>query len=377
MNRIRGGRAALGWWRCCSQLPAWPTHEITGRVTGRVTDKDTGMALGGTVVLQGPQGEDATLTDDTGQYQFSTLPVGTYTIRFYVANSLTQVEQTGVAVSADKMVRVNAKISGAVQTAAQETYLIQGKAPTIDVGSARVGMEFDQDFTANVPLNRTYGDIIEHAPGAFVDPSGNVSIGGSTGLENIYIVNGMNVTGIELGNIEAGTPSTGGGTNLPLEFLTQIDVNSGGYQAEYGGGMGGVINSVLKSGSNEFHGSVFSYWSPYWFASDPNAVTTVGGSLGFVRKPDYDTSIGVEVGGPIIKDRLFFWAGFAPRFQNSHVFRQTYVQLYDPATGGAATDANGNPISIENTNWRARIPESRQTYFYGATLDFIPVRTTS
>ena len=136
--------------------------------------------------------------------------------------------------------------------------------------------------------------------------------------------------------------------------------------------MGGVINSVLKSGSNEFHGSVFSYWSPYWFASDPNAVTTVGGSLGFVRKPDYDTSIGVEVGGPIIKDRLFFWAGFAPRFQNSHVFRQTYVQLYDPATGGAATDANGNPISIENTNWRARIPESRQTYFYGATLDFIP-----
>ena len=179
MNRIRGGETALGWWRCCSQLPAWPTHEITGRVTGRVTDKDTGMALGVTVVLQGPQGEDATLTDDTGQYQFGTLPVGTYTIRFYV-NSLTQVEQTGVAVSADKMVRVNAKISGAVQTAAQETYLIQGKAPTIDVGSARVGMEFDQDFTANVPLNRTYGDIIEHAPGAFVDPSGNVSIGGST-----------------------------------------------------------------------------------------------------------------------------------------------------------------------------------------------------
>jgi carboxypeptidase family protein len=374
MNRIRGGRAALGVVALLlATAGVAHAQETTGRVTGRVSDKDTNMALGGvTVVIQGPQGEDATLTDDTGQYQFSTLPVGTYTIRFYVANSLTQVEQTGVIVSADKMVRVNAKIAGAVQTAVQETYVIQGKSPTIDVGSARVGTEFDDKFTSNVPLNRTYGDIIEHAPGAFVDPSGNVSIGGSTGLENIYIVNGMNVTGIELGNLEAGTPSTGGGTNLPLEFLTQIDVNSGGYQAEYGGGMGGVINSVLKSGSNEFHGSVFSYWSPYWFAGDPNAITTVGGSLGYVRKPDYDTNIGVEVGGPIIKDRLFFWAGFAPRFQNSHVFRQTYLQLYDQSTQGAALDANGNPISIENTYWRARIPESRQTYFYGATLDFIP-----
>ena len=136
--------------------------------------------------------------------------------------------------------------------------------------------------------------------------------------------------------------------------------------------MGGVINSVLKSGSNEFHGSVFSYWAPYWMAKDPTPITTVGRSLGYVRMPDYDTSIGAEVGGPIIKDRLFFWAGFAPRFENSHVFRQTYVQHYDPTTMGAATDAAGNPIQVENTYWRARIPESRQTYYYAATLDWIP-----
>ena len=136
--------------------------------------------------------------------------------------------------------------------------------------------------------------------------------------------------------------------------------------------MGGVVNSVLRSGSNEFHGSVFSYWAPYWMAKDPTPITTVGRSLGYVRMPDYDTSIGAEVGGPIIKDRLFFWAGFAPRFENTHVFRQTYMQLYNPTTMGAATDAAGNPIQVENTFWRARIPESRQTYYYAATLDWIP-----
>ena len=257
MNRIRVGATALGLTLLVAASVA-QAQEVTGRVTGRVTDKDTGMPMGGvTVIMQGPQGEDATLTDDRGEYRFVSLTVGTYVIRFYAANTSAEVEQPDVLVQADRMVRVNARIASAVQAAAQQTYVITGKAPVIDVGSARVGAAFDQDFMQNVPLGRTYGDVIERAPGAFFDPSGNVSIGGATGLENIYLLNGMNVTGIEYGNLEAGVPTVGGGTNLPLEFLTQLDVNSGGYQAEFGGAMGGVINTVLKSGSNEFHGSAF------------------------------------------------------------------------------------------------------------------------
>ena len=69
-----------------------------------------------------------------------------------------------------------------------------------------------------------------------------------------------------------------------------------------------------------------------------------------MRKPDFDTSIGVEVGGPIIKDKLFFWAGFAPRFQNTHVFRQTYLQLYDPTTDERRSSTRTATRSqIENT----------------------------
>src|SRR5215831_13535369 len=376
MNRIRSAALILGLAVLVAGSVAH-AQETTGRLIGRVSDKDTGMPLGGiTVIVQGPQGEDATLTDDRGDYSFTALRVGAYVIRFYVATTSTQVEQSGVVVSADKTVRVNAMVAGTAAAGAQQTYVISGKAPTIDIGSARIGTQFDLEFNTNVPVGRTYGDLIERAPGAFVDPSGNVSIGGATGLENIYIVNGVNVTGIEYGNLEAGTPSISGGTNLPLEFLQQVDVAAGGYQATLGGGMGGVINSVLKTGTNEFHGSAFGYWSPYWMAKDPTPVTTLGRSLGFVRKPDYDSSIGVEVGGPILKDKLFFWLGFAPRFQNTHVFRQTYATAYDPmanmGNGGAAVDANGNPIQSEITAWRARIPESRQTYFYAGTLDFIP-----
>jgi Carboxypeptidase regulatory-like domain/TonB-dependent Receptor Plug Domain len=373
MNRIRWGATVLG---LALLLAGGVAHaqETTGRVTGRVSDQDTGTPMGGvTVIMQGPQGEDATLTDDKGEYRFTSLPIGTYVIRFYAANTSAQVEQPGVAVQADKTVRVNAKIAGAVQAAAQQTYVITGKAPSIDIGSARIGTQFDQDFDNNIPLGRTYGDIIERAPGAFVDGSGNVSIGGATGLENIYMINGLNVTGLRYGNLESGAASIGGGTNLPLEFLTQIDVNSGGYQAEYGGAMGGVINTVLKSGTNEWKGSVFGYWSPYWLSGNPNVVLPIGSALGGVRKPDFDDSIGVEVGGPLIKDKLFLWVGFAPRITNSHVFRLTYAEQEDPNNlGSPLLNSSGLPAVHQLPGWTARMDETHRTYNYAATIDWIP-----
>src|SRR5215471_5310532 len=377
MNRIRSAALILGLAVLVAGSVAH-AQETTGRLIGRVSDKDTGMPLGGiTVIVQGPQGEDATLTDDRGDYSFTALRVGAYVIRFYVATTSTQVEQSGVVVSADKTVRVNAMVAGTAAAGAQQTYVISGKAPTIDIGSARIGTQFDQEFNNNVPVGRTYGDLIERAPGAFVDGSNNVSIGGSTGLENIYLVNGQNVTGLRYGNLESGAASIGGGSNIPLEFLSQVDVSSGGYQAEYGGAMGGVINTVLRSGTNEFHGSAFGYWSPFWLSGDPKVVVPVGNVLGGVRKPDFDDSIGVEVGGPLIKDKLFLWVGFAPRFTNTHVFRLTYaeseaVDAMGNPTGMAVVDASGNPVLHELKGWRARVPESRQTYYYAGTVDWVP-----
>jgi hypothetical protein len=374
MNRIRGGAAALFGLAVLLFGSAALAQEITGRLTGRVADQDTGQPLGGvTVIVQGPQGEDAALTNPQGEYNFTTLPIGTYTIRFYAANTAVQVEQQGVAVTAERTVRVNAKIASAQTAAAQQTYVITGKAPTVDVGSARIGTQFDTEFNTNVPLGRTYGDVIERAPGAFVDGSGNVSIGGATGLENNYMVNGMNVTGLRYGNLESGLASHAGGSNLPLEFLSQIDVSSGGYQAEYGGAMGGVISTVLKSGTNEWHGSAFGYWSPYWLSADPKVVLPLGSSLGGVRKPDFDDSIGVEVGGPLIKDKLFLWVGFAPQITDTHVLRLTYAEQEDPNNPGQPLiGANGNPV-VKQTDWTARMQETHRTYNYAATVDWVPM----
>jgi hypothetical protein len=349
---------------------AW-AQETTGRVTGSVTDKDSGAPLEGiTVIVQGPQGEDATITDSKGQYSFTTLAVGTYVIRYYVSN-VQAAERPGVMVAAANTVRVNAKIAGSAQAAAQQTYVITGKAPTVDVGSPRLGATFDEDFALNVPVNPDYGAVIAKAPGAFIDPSGNVSIGGATGLENIYMVNGINVTGLQYGNLEAGAASLGGGTNLPTEFLTQIDVSSGGYQAEFGGATGGVINTVLKSGSNEFHGSVFGAYAPYWASANPKEVNVLGSAISGVRKPDFDDRIGFEVGGPLLKDKLFFWIGFAPQVVHSHVFRHV-SGLQDDGMGSNKLDAAGNPLTTALPYGTRRLNESRDIYNYAATINYIP-----
>ena len=380
MNRIRRGLTVVGLATLAFALGAggWGgggvayAQGITGRVTGRVVDQDTGQPMGGvTVIAQGPQGEDATITDDKGQYDFTSLAVGTYVIRYYVANNATQVEQPNVHVSAEKTVRVNVKLAAAAQASAQQTYVITGQAPTVDIGSARIGVTFDQDFTLSLPINPDYGSVIAKAPGAFVDPSGNVSIGGATGLENIYVVNGMNVTGLRYGMLEAGLPGKGGGTDLPVEFLTQIDVNSGGYQAEHGGAMGGVINTVLKSGSNEFHGSVFSSYSPYWLSADPTVIRTIGSSIAGVRKPDFEDRFGFEVGGPIVKDKLFFWLGMAPQLSDSHVFRYVFPQV-DDGTGHAKLDASGNPVTVFSPADTRRLDETHRTYSWAGTVTYVP-----
>jgi hypothetical protein len=369
MNRILGA-IFLSLTLVAVSTSAW-AQETTGRVTGTVTDQETNVPLAGvTVIVQGPQGEDATVTDGKGQYLFTSLSVGTYTVRFYLATTAAQVEQQGVRVSAEKTVRVNAKIVSAAQAAAQQTYVITGKAPTVDVGSARIGTTFDKDFAPNIPVDPNYGAVITKAPGAFVDGTGNVSIGGATGLENIYIVNGLNVTGLRYGSLEANQPSTAGGTNLPIEFLTQIDVNAGGYQAEYGGAMGGVINTVLKSGTNEFHGQVFGSWAPYWLSATPTTVTSVGSSIAGAHRRDFDDRIGFEVGGPIIKDKLFFWAGMAPQITDSHVFRYTYALDYQH--GVLQTDANMNPKTIFLPDATRRANETHRTWNYAATLTYLP-----
>ena len=154
------------------------------------------------------------------------------------------------------------------------------------------------------------------APGvADSDGAGNSnpSINGASGLENEYVINGANVTDPGFGGFGTYSRVYGPlGNGINFDFIQEVQVQTGGFEAQYGEALGGIVNVVTKSGTNQFHGDVFGYFQPQQF----EATRTNANPL-LVSKTDYlvhQSSIdyGADVGGYILKDKLFFYGGFNP-----------------------------------------------------------------
>jgi hypothetical protein len=283
----------------------------TGAIAGRVTDANNGQAIAGvTVVAQGPQGEQAELSDEEGQYTITGLVPGVYSIHFYFGN--VKVDRTGVEVFADKKIQVNLPMQTKASTS--ETYTITEKAPTLDIGSTKNGTTLGKDFINNVPtgVNRNFESVAGVAPGAQSDALGT-SFNGTTSAENSYVIDGINVTSIHMS--QAASSAIGSGLNL--DFVQEVEVITGGYNAEYGRATGGVVNVVTKSGSNEFHGDVAAYYDPGSLRGRQPSVTYAGDSIATEDanlSGDYRLDFFADLGGPIVKDRLWFYVGFEPVF---------------------------------------------------------------
>ena len=327
----------------------------TGAVRGGVKDQATGeTVIGATVVASGPalQGTQATITDESGEYFVANLPPGIYQVVVYYADA--QFSRTNVLIQLGKVAVVNININ--TQAAAGETIVIEGRAPLIDQQSTKTGTTITRDYTDNVPTGRTFGAVLGASGGSQTDLYGT-SVGGSTSVENTYIVEGVNTTDPGYGLLS---------TNLPNEFIQETEVITGGYNAEYGRSTGGVINVITKSGSNEFHGSVFSYWSPGALVADEKATPRAGGAIDRSANLANDFDIGGEIGGPIIKDKLWFHAGFNPHFASNDVDRIIKTQVDEDGDGVPDVDENGFTVLREVGS--SSLSESAQTFFYSGKV---------
>jgi hypothetical protein len=196
-----------------------------------------------------------------------------------------------------------------------EVIEIRGQGSAIDPTSTNQGTRITQDQMQNVPIpGRTFSSTLGAAPGSAGDSAG-VAFSGSTSLENQYVIDGVNTTGLAFGTV---------GSPLINEFIEEIQVITGGYQAEYGRATGAVVNVVTKQGSNEFHGSAFATIVPYQVDRTPvrQVQTSIDGTIDL----DYSADFGVELGGPILKDRVWFYVGFAPQLVQNNVRRTVQRQ---------------------------------------------------
>jgi outer membrane receptor protein involved in Fe transport len=323
----------------------------SGAIQGIVTDGKTGDKLAGvTVIVTSPalSQTQTAITDENGYYQVGQLPPGDYLVTFYYADIT--VERSGIRVGVDKTTPVYQKLNMAA--AGGETIKIQDTAPTIDPTSTTQGITIDKNYIKNIPVpGRTFESALGAAAGSQNDGAG-VSFSGSSSLENQYYVDGVNTTGLTYGTV---------GSPVINDFIEEIEVITGGYNAEYGRATGGVVNVVTKSGSNEFKGSVFGYWQPGALTATAKTTPVNAASIDVTRNLAYDADFGFELGGPIIKDKLWFYVGFAPAFVQVDATRTTKRRtdcrkVADPANGipqgdipGLSACVNKGPDGIPNT----------------------------
>jgi hypothetical protein len=337
-----------------------------GSVRGQVRDKANGEpAVGATVVATSPalQGEQVVLADETGLYFLTALPPGGYTLTVYYQDGT--FTRGNVIVQVGKEAVVNITVDSAASTGKPkgETIEIQGTVPVIDQGSTKTGVSITADYTNNIPVGRTFGAVLGAAASSQADYYGT-SISGATSVENTYVVEGLNTTDTGRGGLSS---------NLPNEFVSETEVITGGYNAEYGRATGGIVNVVTKQGSNQLHGSVFTYYTPGSFSANADPIQKEGGSVATQLNLNYNVDVGAELGGPIIKDKLWFHVGFNPSRRADVVTRTVQAQVDRTGPNGVP---DGVPDTDPNTGFTVHdrvasqdIPEASTTYFFTGKIN--------
>ncbi|HEY7292734.1 MAG TPA: TonB-dependent receptor [Vicinamibacterales bacterium] len=290
-------------------------QSTTGTISGRVVDTQ-GLALPGvTVNATSPalQGAHTNTTSGNGDYIFTALPPGTYTISFELSGFQTQ--QKTVTLAPTQVLPLDVTLGVATLT---ESVTVTGQTADVLTKTAQVATNFKQELVANLPTNRDVNSYLLLAPAVHpTGPSGAYSIAGAMSFETLYMVNGVSVTE----NLR-GQPY-----NLYIEDAVQeTNIATAGISAEYGRFGGGVVNVITKSGGNRFSGSFRETLNnDMWRTLTPFEVTSIAADPAH-QETRIDSVVPAHeytLGGPVLKDHLWFFT--AGRLQDQELGRQLVI----------------------------------------------------
>jgi len=301
--------------------PAWG-QEVTAAVVGTITDS-TGAPIGGAKVTATDTDRGTiwtATTNDTGAYSLLRLPVGNYSVKV-AASGFQSSQQSGLVLVLNQTARVDMQLKvGQVS----ETVEVTGAAPVLQTQSTEVSTLIDANTNVSLPLaSRNYLQLTLLAPGATnVDPdgmrqpqnmlsSGRPYINGNREQANEYLVDG--ILNSEDKNNETGYQPS-------VDAIQEFNLITQNASAEFGNYQGGIVSASIKSGTNKFHGDLFEFFrNDALDANKASAGWTQGinnGVLGFnaqgvQNKPELRyNQFGGTIGGPIIKNKLFFFADY-------------------------------------------------------------------
>ncbi len=285
-----------------------------GGISGRVTDSTGAVIAKAKITLSGPTGDRVVIADAQGEFDIQNLIPGKYTIK---------VEQSGFKVVSVPNIEVNVGKTSALKIALEtgnisEVVEVTAGTAAVDTTSTAIGANLTDQVYQNLPLQRGVASLFYLAPGVTDSLGGGVSnpsISGGSALDNLYVADGVNITDASFGGLGVFSRVYGTlGVGINTQYIKEVQVKTGGFEPQYGQSQGGIINIITKSGTNEYHGSIYGYARPDAFEAtrlqpDDIKVNKVGKIL---ANEQYDT--GVDLGGPIpgLKDKLFFFGSFNP-----------------------------------------------------------------
>ncbi|UCF79207.1 MAG: TonB-dependent receptor [Candidatus Eiseniibacteriota bacterium] len=282
------------------------TQETTGNLEGQVMD-EAGQAVplaGVTVTSPSLQGTREHVAAPDGYFGIFNLPVGIYTVKISHIN-FHEVTYENVPIRLGRTTTLG-EVRFTSKAFEIPEVVVKEQRPLIDPTSTAIGATLTSGQFQNLPLDRDYQSIttlIPHANESFFDDG--VNFAGATGHENKYFIDGVETTDPHKGTT---------GTTLPYNFLQELEVKAGGYEAEYRSSLGGIVNVISRSGGNEFHGQAFGF-----FTNNQLEGTT---RHSFKDPPTDDFlnyDIGLSLGGPIKRDKLWFFAAYNPSFVTEDV----------------------------------------------------------
>ena len=310
-------------------------QDNSGSLQGKVKDEKGGAIVGAEVTatskaLVRPQ---TNTTDSQGAYVFSSLPPGLYTITVSQTGfATTKKDDVNVVVGTQLKLDFEMAVGGVAGSVT-----ITSSSEAIDVTTSKTATNITERFIENTPKGRGFNSLLQVAPGVIFDtragssgggmtgtngnnPPGGVggySVNGASGSENAFVIDGVEVSNVR--NAALGRESA-----IPFEFVREVQVQSGGFDAQYGGATGGVVNVITKGGSDEFHGEGSLMFSNsllnsrgrgLWQRSPLSATTA---EFFRAKEDDYtDIYPGGSLSGPIIKQRLHFFTSYFPEFHRT------------------------------------------------------------
>jgi hypothetical protein len=333
--------------------PSIFAQETTGGLQGTVKDPSGAVVIHARVVVTGSTlvGSKDVITDASGYYRFSNLPPGNYTLTV-TAQGFDTLKREGLVLEVGHLPTVDLTLNvGAVKTVVE----VNTEGPLIDTTTTTTLTNIPEETLQNIPHGTSFQSVIEFAPAARNEPlmgnamqsngtgsasPGSATNGGSFGFsiaggsdsENSYLVEGQ-----ETANIIGGYSHT----NVPMDFISEMQMKTSGVEAEYGGALGGVVNVIMAKGSDAWHGSVFTSFQNGAMNGSPTPTSRYDPSSSGTQTswgaidPTYqnyqpirphtsDVFPGFTLGGPLLsllpkqgsKDRIFAFGAFNPEFND-------------------------------------------------------------